>query len=302
MPISFACKCGKRLAAKDGLAGKKIKCSGCGATVNVPSDAVAPPSVPQPAMLSVSCSCGKRLKAKPESAGKRIKCPQCNESVLVPSEPMESSTTKKAASKASSAEQPKPSKSPPPSQAIASAAPGKSKPHAPPPTGKGSVATIDVGKKKKRSGPEMLIAGGVLGLLVVVGVVYYFVSLPTSSVVAGTVELDKQLVLMGRVELVAANGKKVATEIGVSGTFVLKDVPFGDATITVNVPIDKVKVYEGRIKSLKSTYLTMRRPPPAIKPATVPIPVEYTDAKKTPFKLNVQGARMEYPLEMRGKS
>lgn len=37
MPITLSCGCGKRLAVKDELAGKKIKCPGCQAVVRVPA-------------------------------------------------------------------------------------------------------------------------------------------------------------------------------------------------------------------------------------------------------------------------
>jgi len=36
MPIKVSCQCGKKLTAKDALAGKRVKCPGCGAPLQVP--------------------------------------------------------------------------------------------------------------------------------------------------------------------------------------------------------------------------------------------------------------------------
>jgi predicted Zn finger-like uncharacterized protein len=67
MPIRFACpQCKKEFRAKDSLAGKKVKCTGCGNVIQVPSAAPAsspeatpaPPAPPKPA---------PRKKPQPES-------------------------------------------------------------------------------------------------------------------------------------------------------------------------------------------------------------------------------------------
>lgn len=52
MPIAIKCKCGKALSVKDELAGKAIKCPGCGQPVRVPGD----PAVAKPAATSSSSS------------------------------------------------------------------------------------------------------------------------------------------------------------------------------------------------------------------------------------------------------
>src|SRR5258708_17594739 len=44
MTIAVACECGKRLSAKDELAGKRVKCPACGQGLLIP----APDSAPQP--------------------------------------------------------------------------------------------------------------------------------------------------------------------------------------------------------------------------------------------------------------
>jgi hypothetical protein len=49
MGISISCACGKRLNAKAELAGKRVKCPGCGAVLQVPSSAKATEGKPVPA-------------------------------------------------------------------------------------------------------------------------------------------------------------------------------------------------------------------------------------------------------------
>jgi hypothetical protein len=46
--IIVSCSCGKRLRVKDELAGKRIKCVGCGKTLAVPAPAEAEPEAPEP--------------------------------------------------------------------------------------------------------------------------------------------------------------------------------------------------------------------------------------------------------------
>ena len=36
MSISFSCECGKKLAAKDNFAGRRLKCPGCGKSLTIP--------------------------------------------------------------------------------------------------------------------------------------------------------------------------------------------------------------------------------------------------------------------------
>jgi hypothetical protein len=48
MPVAVSCTCGKSFHVKDELAGKKIKCPGCQAVVEVPAAGVAP-AAPTPA-------------------------------------------------------------------------------------------------------------------------------------------------------------------------------------------------------------------------------------------------------------
>jgi hypothetical protein len=42
MPIAVTCTCGKSMRAKDELAGKRVRCPGCGAAVTIPAVASAP--------------------------------------------------------------------------------------------------------------------------------------------------------------------------------------------------------------------------------------------------------------------
>ena len=41
MPINLTCECGKKLAVKDDMAGKKVKCPGCAETFTAAVDAPA---------------------------------------------------------------------------------------------------------------------------------------------------------------------------------------------------------------------------------------------------------------------
>jgi hypothetical protein len=52
MAINLNCECGKKLAVKDEMAGKKVKCPGCGSVLTVPAamddaDQVSEPAVPR---------------------------------------------------------------------------------------------------------------------------------------------------------------------------------------------------------------------------------------------------------------
>src|SRR5437879_4956590 len=50
MPIPVTCACGKRFAAKDELAGKRLKCPACGGAIAIPQPPAATKApAPQPA-------------------------------------------------------------------------------------------------------------------------------------------------------------------------------------------------------------------------------------------------------------
>src|SRR5262245_15634445 len=47
MPVSFTCPCSKKLRIPDELAGKKVRCPGCGTTLRVPAqEVVESPAAP----------------------------------------------------------------------------------------------------------------------------------------------------------------------------------------------------------------------------------------------------------------
>jgi hypothetical protein len=48
MPIEVRCECGKLLRARDGSAGRRVKCPGCGAAVRVPGGAAKGAPAPRP--------------------------------------------------------------------------------------------------------------------------------------------------------------------------------------------------------------------------------------------------------------
>jgi DNA-directed RNA polymerase subunit RPC12/RpoP len=75
--ISFPCgNCNKQLKVNDELAGKKVKCPGCGHPVVVPALVT----------MQFDCpTCKKNLKAPDEKAGAKVKCPWCQTVFQVPS-------------------------------------------------------------------------------------------------------------------------------------------------------------------------------------------------------------------------
>src|SRR5262249_6581835 len=66
MPVAFSCpECGKQLNVRDDLAGKRIKCPGCGAVVSVPDSDGPPPSARVKAGRSEAAS-ARKLVTKPQ--------------------------------------------------------------------------------------------------------------------------------------------------------------------------------------------------------------------------------------------
>src|SRR5688572_14516442 len=49
MPIPVTCTCGKRVAAKDEFAGKRLKCPSCGGAIAIPASQAAAPQPAAPA-------------------------------------------------------------------------------------------------------------------------------------------------------------------------------------------------------------------------------------------------------------
>jgi len=130
--------------------------------------------------------------------------------------------------------------------------------------------------------------------------IYYFVTRTTSALVTGEVFIDKQLILVGKVEITTADNKKLTSAIGSNGAYQFKDVPFGDATITVSLPAKlNPKDYDVRIKSLQGIYREKRQAPPPVRSSKLPIPASATS---TTFKLSVQDAVQIYNLEISTKS
>jgi hypothetical protein len=79
MPLLVTCSCGKKLKVNDQLAGKKIKCPGCGAVLEAKSSQ-AQADGPK---IQVVCTCGASLAVPASLAGKMIKCPKCQGSLVV---------------------------------------------------------------------------------------------------------------------------------------------------------------------------------------------------------------------------
>src|SRR5262249_18516041 len=95
MPIKLSCDCGKKLQVKDDLAGKKVKCPGCGAVVPVPAAvAEAPPPAPKP-----------KMKAPPPREEEEVPPqPQDEEEAPPPPEEEEAPAPKRAKKKSSASE------------------------------------------------------------------------------------------------------------------------------------------------------------------------------------------------------
>jgi len=94
MPIKVQCSCGKRLSAPDRLAGKTVKCPGCGSPLKVPGAGGTERKI------RVQCGCGKVFAAPMRLAGKTVKCPGCGLPLDVV-KPVEVSTSDGAGSMAS---------------------------------------------------------------------------------------------------------------------------------------------------------------------------------------------------------
>jgi len=80
MSRSIQCPgCNKQYPLTPELAGKKVQCTGCGTTFEVPAAAGGPdgPSVQCP-------GCGKKYPLRPELAGKRVQCTGCGTAFDIP--------------------------------------------------------------------------------------------------------------------------------------------------------------------------------------------------------------------------
>ncbi len=97
MPLQVVCPgCGSRLPVDDSMIGKKIRCGGCNALIDIPKREVkANPvseSVPanqrvKPAAntMLVICTCRARFTVPTSARGTQQRCPTCGNLVLVPS-------------------------------------------------------------------------------------------------------------------------------------------------------------------------------------------------------------------------
>jgi DNA-directed RNA polymerase subunit RPC12/RpoP len=84
MPITVACACGAKFAAKDELAGKRVKCPKCGDALQIPSaEAPVPRSAPttspkQPPLAPEPSAIGSILDEFGSEASKTgVRCPKC---------------------------------------------------------------------------------------------------------------------------------------------------------------------------------------------------------------------------------
>ncbi|MHC4574325.1 MAG: TFIIB-type zinc ribbon-containing protein [Planctomycetota bacterium] len=75
--VSFRCaKCNQKIAARDKLSGKPVKCPKCGTVAVVPAN---------PTMVKFQCeNCGQKICVPAVHSGKKGKCPRCGNIVVVP--------------------------------------------------------------------------------------------------------------------------------------------------------------------------------------------------------------------------
>jgi DNA-directed RNA polymerase subunit RPC12/RpoP len=102
MSISFSCECGKKLAAKDDFAGRRLKCPGCGKSLTIPARPAVATQLAgshagagaagsgtrlvlrSPGFVHFSCDCGRRMRAHLADIGQDIDCPRCGREMAIP--------------------------------------------------------------------------------------------------------------------------------------------------------------------------------------------------------------------------
>jgi hypothetical protein len=103
MSISFSCECGKKLAAKDGFAGRRLKCPGCGTSLTIPHRRAAATQLAGAAagsgvatqkdvrtvlasseFVHFACTCGRKMRARLADVGQDIDCPRCGQEMAIP--------------------------------------------------------------------------------------------------------------------------------------------------------------------------------------------------------------------------
>jgi DNA-directed RNA polymerase subunit RPC12/RpoP len=102
MSISFNCECGKKLAAKDSFAGRRLKCPGCGRSLTIPAARAVATQLAEagvsarrgrgaiairtsPGFVHFACDdCGRKMRARLTDVGKDIDCPRCGVEMAIP--------------------------------------------------------------------------------------------------------------------------------------------------------------------------------------------------------------------------
>ena len=91
MPISTQCPgCGKKLTAKNELAGRRVGCPGCGQAIVIPATRQAQPAAATSSLGtppgSAACPhCRTRVFSDGSSAGQAVACPTCGRQFRMPS-------------------------------------------------------------------------------------------------------------------------------------------------------------------------------------------------------------------------
>jgi hypothetical protein len=78
MPISVTCPCGKRLRVKDELAGKRVKCPGCGAVLPTPNSPAAKVVTLPKAPSTAASAVPDQPTSHAGPAEIQAHCPKCN--------------------------------------------------------------------------------------------------------------------------------------------------------------------------------------------------------------------------------
>lgn len=93
MSIPVSCSCGKSFAAREDLAGKRVKCPNCQSPLTIPGTtgagkapaaASAPAPTAAPAEIIMGCGCGQQFRVEARFAGQQVQCPACHAVCVIP--------------------------------------------------------------------------------------------------------------------------------------------------------------------------------------------------------------------------
>jgi len=144
----------------------------------------------------------------------------------------------------------------------------------------------------------ILVGIGLLFLLVVGGWILFVDTRPRGTV-KGAVTLDYRIVLAGQVEFYAANGWRSApANIAFDGTYIADNIPFGEYTVLVSVPIDKMTQHLEQVESFKKIFESQSGKMPEFVPVEEELPPEFGDATQSPLKVKIDSPTQTFNIQM----